>query len=618
MSHKKTLGLAEEILSKYPDLTLYELGEVVYELTSEFYKIKPVDILTFIKDPYYLGGSIDVYPYWLDFLEKVHPHPCLNMYNEVIMSVGIGAGKTSLAVISMIYEMYKLLCLKNPYHYYSIASIDRFTFSILAPDLAQGSSVAFSKMIGFIGNSPCFKDMGAVPRAKSSVSETGVLISDSIMVHVGSETNHLLGKCNFCALMDEVSYFKGREVVAKVKDLHTTFLSRRMSRFSHFGDAMPGILWMVSSPKDENDYINEAIENIKTNPFGDYFDNIPTWLVKGEHEGDCFKLFLGDEKQDPRIMEDESKITADMEDYIIDVPYKYKPFFEANIIKAIRDLAGRRVQADISLFKSKQQITNLFVNTNRFKSDVVSLSFATQEDTLDKYVFNIDYFKKCIFPEAYRFIHLDIATKKDRFGFASIFSIDQDIQISQPGINNWDAPKIVKRDRMYYVDFAVALEAKRGEEINIAKVIDFIFLLKRIGYPIKKVTSDMFQGDVTRQFLKLGGVETAHLSVDRTKEPYYSFKELVGTSKIIGVKNELLIKEIINLRDLDKKVDHPSNGSKDIADAVVGALWSCINTKEYTTREKVYEDIIDMYEKDNDTGVLSRLMKEAQYKQFKK
>ena len=163
-----------------------------------------------------------------------------------------------------------------------------------------------------------------------------------MVVHTGSSVNHLLGKLNFFGVMDEVSFFQSKDAVAKARDLHTAFITRRKSRFIHLEPFIPSILWLTSSPLDEQDYLNEAIEKIKTNPFGTYFDNIPIWDVKGKrgnYLGDKFFVYLGDAKTDPCIVEDD-KVNQYDENRIISVPYEHYREFSENIIRGIRDVAG--------------------------------------------------------------------------------------------------------------------------------------------------------------------------------------------------------------------------------------------------------------------------------------
>lgn len=74
----------------YSKLSTREL----YELTAkaEGYESVPVDIDTFLNDPYYLGQIYDegkgVYPYWREALHKIYPNPLYSPYEEVCLSGG--------------------------------------------------------------------------------------------------------------------------------------------------------------------------------------------------------------------------------------------------------------------------------------------------------------------------------------------------------------------------------------------------------------------------------------------------------------------------------------------------------------------------------------------------
>lgn len=79
----------------YSKLSTREL----YELTAkaEGYESVPVDIDTFLNDPYYLGQTYDngkaVYSYWREALHKIYPNPLYSPYEEVAVTGCIGAGK---------------------------------------------------------------------------------------------------------------------------------------------------------------------------------------------------------------------------------------------------------------------------------------------------------------------------------------------------------------------------------------------------------------------------------------------------------------------------------------------------------------------------------------------
>ena len=76
--------MANDNLSGMSTQDLYKAAAI-----AEGYESVPVDIDTFLNDPYYLGqiyGEGRVYPYWMDALHKVFPNPLYSPYEEVCLS----------------------------------------------------------------------------------------------------------------------------------------------------------------------------------------------------------------------------------------------------------------------------------------------------------------------------------------------------------------------------------------------------------------------------------------------------------------------------------------------------------------------------------------------------
>lgn len=93
------------------------MDKFLYEDYAEI----PVDIHTFLHEEQYLGaalydkeGRFTLYPYWEDMLAKVFPTNIDTNYHTAILTGGIGIGKSTVAVIGMIYALYRMLCLKDP------------------------------------------------------------------------------------------------------------------------------------------------------------------------------------------------------------------------------------------------------------------------------------------------------------------------------------------------------------------------------------------------------------------------------------------------------------------------------------------------------------------------
>jgi hypothetical protein len=87
----------------------------------------PVDIETFLHDRNYLGnglydndGRFTLFPYWETKLKDIFPDNITTKYNTIIFSGAIGIGKTLVADIILLYMLYRLLCLKDPYTYFGM------------------------------------------------------------------------------------------------------------------------------------------------------------------------------------------------------------------------------------------------------------------------------------------------------------------------------------------------------------------------------------------------------------------------------------------------------------------------------------------------------------------
>ena len=121
-------------------------------LLSDYEEI-PVDIETFLTDPDYLGkglindeGKFTVFPYWVDVLKKVFPDPLQpSEYNTLALSGAIGLGKSFEAVLCGLYELYRMLCLKDPYLYYGLQPIDKITFAFMNITIDAAKGVAWDK-----------------------------------------------------------------------------------------------------------------------------------------------------------------------------------------------------------------------------------------------------------------------------------------------------------------------------------------------------------------------------------------------------------------------------------------------------------------------------------------
>lgn len=112
-----------------------------------------------------------------------------------------------------------------------------------------------------------------------------------------------------------------------------------------------------------------------------------------------------------------------------------------------------------------------------------------------------------------------------------------------------------------------------------------MYLVTSLGIHIQMLTFDGFQSSDSIQLLKTAGLDVGLLSVDRTDEQYLNLRSCILEGRLDLYDQPTLIKELYELdHDIkNKKVDHPISGSKDISDALCGAIW---NAQKYYAGSK--------------------------------
>lgn len=174
------------------------------DLLTEDYEEVPVDVETFLRDPQYLGkglidesGRFTVYDYWISTLKKIFPDPLKPaQYNTLALTGAIGLGKSFMAVLCGLYELYRMLCLKDPYLHYSLQPIDKITFAFMNITLDASKGVAWDKLQQLVQLSPWFMSHGQVSGTTNVEWKPGKRIE----LIAGSLSRHILGRAVYFCL----------------------------------------------------------------------------------------------------------------------------------------------------------------------------------------------------------------------------------------------------------------------------------------------------------------------------------------------------------------------------------------------------------------------------------
>lgn len=190
--------MALDILGEYSKVGE---SEVLKELLDSDYAETPADISTFLHDKKYLGnalydqeGRFTLFPYWEEKLKEVFPDRFTTAYNTIVLTGAIGLGKSTVAVICLLYMLHRLLCLKDPYLYYGLQPIDKISISLMNITLENAKGVALDKMNQMILSSEWFLAHGQM----SGVSNLMFVPDKHIELITASSNNQVIGRAIFC------------------------------------------------------------------------------------------------------------------------------------------------------------------------------------------------------------------------------------------------------------------------------------------------------------------------------------------------------------------------------------------------------------------------------------
>ncbi len=105
-----------------------------------------------------------------------------------------------------------------------------------------------------------------------------------------------------------------------------------------------------------------------------------------------------------------------------------------------------------------------------------------------------------------------------------------------------------------------------------------------MGFNLGLVTFDRWQSFDIQQELKQVGIKTDTLSV--AKKHYEDLTMLFYEERVMAPHIDILLEELLELRIIGSKVDHPRKKSKDLADAMCGSVYNAIvNTERNRIKE---------------------------------
>ena len=509
-----------------------------------------------------------VYNFTVDRLHN-YPLACGTIVKNCLTGA-IGIGKSSVSIIGILYDLYRITLLKNPHKKWKLIPTTHIVFTLITATMDLAGVVLADQLIDAISASPYFCSK-LLPGKGDKIDED--MFPHRVGISYGSRMRHSLGKAVIGAIIDEANF---QDAVADQALQNYNSIRRRMfSRFMTKGGDVPCRLWVASSRNDAASFLESHIDAERGNPKVAIFEPA-IWEVqkhKGIYSGNTFPVFIGSDVEQPKI------ITSDkeMDDYTgrtIQVPVEYRKDFENNLPGALQDLAGVATRNGVNLIYNVEALDRSMCLDNCMKSDELHLTLDGDDQIADFYKGNL--------PQGKYYVHLDGGLKSDRFGFAMTRVTEH---ISVDVTSAVDGMKTSRISPSVETPLVFGIKALPGSEVPFWKVRQFLVYLRSQKVSIALVTCDGYQSADMMQLLIKLGFNAKYASVDRTKDPYLKLSSNILLGLIKMPKSPILRNELMNLQNLPKKIDHPATimvdgkqvaGGKDIADAVAASSYEAI------------------------------------------
>lgn len=599
---------------------------------------KPPSIENFILDEYYLGRTWKpvpgenegIWPAWHRLFSQ-HLNINSRIHNMVITG-SLGIGKTVMMVTVILYRMCIATHLKNPQHFFGLNRNSNIVYNFLSVTKEAVKDTAFGTALSFMADSPYFIE---VCKYNPDLEYSGYRVpmentlpdgsSSRIWLTAGSKGQHVLGRNLVGIGLDEGNFRLEKDPDLKAYELYDQVRTRIANRFQKMAAYLPALSVIASSAQDESSFTEKVVAEIEESqrlrevanrlkpanedpdpPTQIVFRNsvykIKRHVLTGigpDHH--WFRVAYGLKNMEPYILsgwyrEDGTPILDEIHEEAPSgaktelVPKFYWEAYRRNCKAQLQNLSGISVGGAHRLFPSLIDIEHCLQVSekegvqNPVIQGVSRLPISAEDNK------NIwDYLSHKTFltrvasriqpirhPQNQRYAHIDLATQS-LAGLAICHLAGGQLV---EGLVKDGEPFAEYRLIVEY-DFILTICAGQNKPINLGKIQKFFFWLRDMcGYRFGLITADMFQSEMPLQELEAKQFKVDKLSVDRDKSVYTAWRAGFEEHRIRLHRNEQMIREAENLLEMDKKFDHPPDGSKDTTDASAGAFFNAVNSDE--------------------------------------
>lgn len=551
-------------------------AEAKWLIDNPAFEERPATIEEFLGDGY-LGIADKVRPgireALVDIFGKEVSPKVISRVRRALVTGAIGIGKTTFSSIALPYMCHWVLCLRDPQDFFKLLPGSRIAFMQMSTSEKQASEVVFGDIFARIKYSPWFIEK--YPYDDKFTKQ--IRFPKDIWILPGDSAETTFEGYNILAgIIDEMDSHKQTKDKDYADVGYDTINSRIESRY---GDQ--GLIICIGQMKKANGFAAKKYEEFLKDPEA-LVVRMTIWDSLGwdkflDANGERLSFYY-DAKRKKIIPKALGEVLTEDggNDNLFEVPNVYRKSFENNPEKALRDLAGIPPAVSdpfISLVDRIEAARDRWIENNKRSESPVG-----DNPTRPEYA---PWFRSTTPLRRVAHIDLAISAEGDAVGIAmghirELVEVDGEIK-----------PYIV-------IDCAMRIKAMPGTEIILSEVRRIIYDLRdEKKFRLKTVTMDGFQSTDTMQQLRKKRFFVDYLSIDKSKLPYEDLREALydGRIEFPPYKTylnkgdtstvEIIIKELSELQDDGRKIDHPPKGSKDVADAIAGVVSTLVSDTAY-------------------------------------
>lgn len=511
---------------------------------------------------------------------------------EALFTGGIGIGKTTMASVALTYMVHWVSCLHDPQRYFGLMPGSRIAFMLMSTKDTQAKEVLFGDIKARIRHSAWFsKNCNYDPNYKNQLrfpKDVWVLPGNS--AETTFEGYNILG-----GILDEGDSHKVTETKDYAEVGWRTIKARVTSRFTNPATGEHrGLLIAIGQMKQAEGFMARTMKKMEAANEKNLREGKPPlakivrmaiwesfgWESYRNKKTGKIEVFYYD--VDRKIIVPNPVAVSMQSDTVIKIPISYRDDFDMDPVQALKDHAGIPPNVDDPFITTPDRIDDAQRKWGqRIERALGVPNFTPVLARPDEVQFD-----KSLHAAMWgggtslrRAVHVDI-------GYAS--------HGDAAGMAMAHIPELVEMDGelkpVIVFDFLLRMKPGSGSTLMLK---DFRRIIRELRderkFNIGVVTYDGFQSQESLQLLRDAKFNATELSVDRSKGPYEDLREAIyerriefpqymtylnrGDTERVNISR----KELLELTDTGRKIDHPPKGSKDLADAMAGVVYALMS-----------------------------------------